>query len=258
MAASLSSTLATMGCAVPYAIAAKFAQPERPVIALAGDGAMQMNGLNELITIAKYRARWSDQRLAVLVLNNRDLNQVTWEQRAMVGVPKVEVAQELPDFPYARYAELVGLRDIRVDDPDRLGPAWEEELSADRPVVLEAIADPEIPSLAPHITLDQAKALAGRDRRRRPRRAGHHPPVAQAEGAGVPAGAVRRSELASRRARLIASAAGLASMSTKRRPSARQAAPSVPEPANGSRHQPPGRDEAATMRRRMPSGFCVG
>ena len=102
MAASLSSTLATMGCAVPYAIAAKFAQPERPVIALAGDGAMQMNGLNELITIAKYRARWSDQRLAVLVLNNRDLNQVTWEQRAMVGVPKVEVAQELPDFPYAR------------------------------------------------------------------------------------------------------------------------------------------------------------
>ncbi len=119
MMASLSGTLATMGPGVPYAIAAKFAYPARPVFALVGDGAMQMNGINELITIAKYCERWPDQRLIVLVLNNRDLNQVTWEQRAMEGDPKFEGSQDLPDFPYARYAELLGLKGIRVDTPNR-------------------------------------------------------------------------------------------------------------------------------------------
>jgi len=160
MMASLSGTLATMGPGVPYAIAAKFAHPDRPVFALVGDGAMQMNGINELITIAKYRHQWSDQRLVVLVLNNRDLNQVTWEQRAMEGNPKFEGSQDLPDFPYARYAELVGLRGIRVERPDQVGPAWDEALSADRPVVYEAVTDPEVPPLPPHITLAQAKALS--------------------------------------------------------------------------------------------------
>ncbi|MCW3067333.1 MAG: thiamine pyrophosphate-requiring protein [Solirubrobacterales bacterium] len=161
MMASLSGTLATMGAGVPYAIGAKFAHPDRPVIALVGDGAMQMNGINELITIAKYRDRWVDQRLVVLVLNNRDLNQVTWEQRAMSGDPKVLATQVLPDFPYARYAELVGLKGIRVDAPEQVGPAWDEALAADRPVVLEAVTDPEVPPLPPHITIEQAKALAG-------------------------------------------------------------------------------------------------
>ena len=120
--ASLSGTLATMGPGVPYAIGAKFAYPDRPVFALVGDGAMQMNGINELITIAKYRHRWPDQRLVVLVLNNHDLNQVTWEQRAMSGDPKFEGSQHLPDFPYARYAELLGLKGIRVDRPDQVAP----------------------------------------------------------------------------------------------------------------------------------------
>ncbi|MBV9424139.1 MAG: thiamine pyrophosphate-requiring protein [Solirubrobacterales bacterium] len=160
MMASLSGTLATMGPGVPYAIAAKFAHPSRPVVALVGDGAMQMNGLNELITIAKYRHQWSDQRLIVLVLNNRDLNQVTWEQRAMEGDPKFEGSQDLPDFPYARYAELLGLKGIRVDAPDHVAAAWDEALAADRPVVYEAITDPEVPPLPPHITLEQAKALS--------------------------------------------------------------------------------------------------
>ena len=160
MMASLSGTLATMGPGVPYAIAAKFAFPDRPVIALVGDGAMQMNGLNELITIAKYRDRWPDQRLIVLVLNNRDLNQVTWEQRAMEGNPKFGGSQELPDFPYARYAELIGLEGIRVDAPDQIGPAWDRALAARRPVVIEAITDPEVPPLPPHITIDQARALS--------------------------------------------------------------------------------------------------
>jgi pyruvate dehydrogenase (quinone) len=160
MMASLSGTLATMGPGVPYAIAAKFAHPDRPVFALVGDGAMQMNGINELITIAKYRHLWPDQRLVVLVLNNRDLNQVTWEQRAMSGDPKFEGSQDVPDFPYARYAELLGLEGIRVESPDQVAPAWDQALAAGRPVVYEAVTDPEVPPLPPHITIEQAKALS--------------------------------------------------------------------------------------------------
>ncbi|MBV8395015.1 MAG: thiamine pyrophosphate-requiring protein [Actinobacteria bacterium] len=156
MMASLSGTLATMGPGVPYAIAAKFAHPDRPAFALVGDGAFQMNGMNELITIAKYRHRWVNQQLIILVLHNDDLNQVTWEQRAMEGDPKFEGSQQLPDFPYAQYAELVGLKGIKVDDPDLVGQAWDEALAADRPVVVEAMTDPEVPPLPPHITREQA------------------------------------------------------------------------------------------------------
>jgi pyruvate dehydrogenase (quinone) len=159
MMASLSGTLATMGPGVPYAIAAKFAHPERPVLALVGDGAMQMNGNAELVTIAKYWERWRDPRLIVLVLHNNDLNQVTWEQRVMEGDPRYEASQQLPDFPYARYAELIGLRGIRVDDPERIGATWDEALTSDRPVVLEAICDPDVPPLPPHITIEQARGL---------------------------------------------------------------------------------------------------
>jgi pyruvate dehydrogenase (quinone) len=160
MMASLSGTLATMGPGVPYAVAAKFAHPDRPALALVGDGAMQMNGLNELITVAKYWRRWHDPRLVVLVLNNQDLNQVTWEQRALQGDPRYEVTQSIPDFPYARYAELIGLVGVRVDDPEQVGDAWDEVLAADRPAVLEAIVDPEVPPLPPHITLEEAGHFA--------------------------------------------------------------------------------------------------
>ncbi len=159
MMGSLSGTLATMGPGVPYAIAAKFAHPDRVAIALVGDGAMQMNGINELITIGKYWTRWSDPRLIVLVLQNRDLNQVTWEQRAMEGDPRFVGSQDVPAFPYARYAELLGLQGIRVDAPEQVGDAWEQALSADRPVVIDAITDPNVPPLPPHIDLAQAKAL---------------------------------------------------------------------------------------------------
>jgi pyruvate dehydrogenase (quinone) len=160
MMASLSGSLATMGPGVPYAIAAKFAFPSRVAIALVGDGAMQMNGINGLITIAKYWKEWRDPRLVVLVLNNRDLNQVTWEQRAMAGDPRFEGSQSIPDFPYARYAEELGLGGIRVDTPDAIAGAWDQALSADRPVVVEAITDPNVPPLPPHITLEQARNFA--------------------------------------------------------------------------------------------------
>jgi pyruvate dehydrogenase (quinone) len=159
MMASLSGTLATMGSGMPYATAAKFAHPDRVAVALVGDGAMQMNGNNVLVTVAKYWKEWKDPRLVVLVLNNRDLNQVTWEQRAMSGDPKLVAAQELPDFPYAGYAESLGLLGIRVDRPEQIGPAWDRAFRADRPVVIEAVTDPEVPPLPPHITFKQAKAF---------------------------------------------------------------------------------------------------
>jgi pyruvate dehydrogenase (quinone) len=161
MTGSVSGTLATMGCAVPYAIAAKFAHPGRPVIALVGDGAMQMNGMAELITIARYWRRWDDPRLVVMVLNNRDLAYVTWEERVQAGDPRWEASQALPDVPYAEFARLIGLHGLRVDEPERVGPAWDEALSADRPVVLDMVTDPNVPPLPPHITLEQARGLMG-------------------------------------------------------------------------------------------------
>jgi pyruvate dehydrogenase (quinone) len=158
MMGSLSGGLATMGPGVPYAIAAKFAHPHRPVIAMVGDGAMQMNGISGLITLSKYWKKWSDPRLVVMVLNNGDLNQVTWEQRAMEGDPRFAGSQDVPEFPYARYAELLGLGGIRVDRPEGIGEAWDRALAADRPTVLEMVTDPSVPPLPPHITMEQAKA----------------------------------------------------------------------------------------------------
>ena len=160
MMASLSGNLATMGPGVPYAIAAKFAHPDRPVIACVGDGAMQMNGINELITIAKYWMRWTDPRLIIMVLNNRDLNQVTWEQRVFEGDPKFEASQDVPDFPYAGYARSLGLDGVRVSRPEDVGPAWDQALAADRPFVYEAVTDPSVPPLPPHITVQQARRFA--------------------------------------------------------------------------------------------------
>jgi pyruvate dehydrogenase (quinone) len=161
MDAILSGTLATMCPAVPYALAAKLAFPDRPVVACLGDGAMQMLGINGLIDLARYRDRWRDPRLVVLVLNNRDLNQVTWEQRVLSGDPKLDASQVLPDFPYARYAELIGLTGIRVDAPDQVAAAWDAALAADGPVLIEAVTDPEVPPLPPHIRFEQARALLG-------------------------------------------------------------------------------------------------
>lgn len=167
MMASLSGNLATMGCGVPYAIAAKFAYPDRPVIAAVGDGAMQMNGMNELITIAKYQSQWKNKQLIILVLNNRDLNQVTWEQRVMGGDPKTEATQNIPDVPFDKLAELFGLQGLTMREPSDILPVWKRALAADGPVVINAYTDPEVPPLPPHISWEQAhhymSALAGGD-----------------------------------------------------------------------------------------------
>lgn len=159
MRGSLSGKLATMCPGVPYAIAAKFAHPEKQVVALVGDGAMQMLGNNGIITISKYWQRWKTPNLVILVLNNRDLNQVTWEQRVLTGNPKYEGSQNVPDFPYAEYAQMLGLQGIKVDKPEDLESAWKEAFSANRPVILEAYTDPEVPPMPPHIKPNQAKAF---------------------------------------------------------------------------------------------------
>ncbi|MEA2316104.1 MAG: hypothetical protein QOD44_293 [Solirubrobacteraceae bacterium] len=159
MDAALSGTLATMCPAVPYALAAKLEFPDRPVIACLGDGAMQMLGINALIDIATYANRWTGP-LVVLVLNNGDLNQVTWEQRVLAGKPKLETSQSLPPFDYAAYARQIGLEGIRVEQPAEVGPAWDRALAAGRPVVLDVVTDPEVPPLPPHIRMEHAKGLA--------------------------------------------------------------------------------------------------
>ncbi|MDX7950566.1 thiamine pyrophosphate-requiring protein [Lichenihabitans sp. Uapishka_5] len=159
MMASLSGGLASMGAAVPYAIAAKFAHPDRPVIALVGDGAMQMNNMAELITVQKYWKQWANPTWIVCVFNNEDLNQVTWEQRIMEGNPKFDASQQIPDFPYHRFGALLGFKSLYVDDPARMGAAWDEALASDRPVVLEVKTDPEVAPLPPHIQFQQARGF---------------------------------------------------------------------------------------------------
>ncbi len=158
--ASLSGTLATMCPGVPYTTAAKFCHPARVAIGFVGDGAMQMLGMSSLITVAKYWKDWTDPRMIICVLNNGDLNQVTWELRAMGGFPKVEQTQNIPQLDYAAYAELLGLKGIRVERPEQVGPAWDAALQADRPVVIDAIVDPNVASLPPHVTYSQAKSFA--------------------------------------------------------------------------------------------------
>jgi pyruvate dehydrogenase (quinone) len=157
---SLSGTLATMGPAVPYAIGAKFAHPDRPAIAFEGDGAMQMNGLAELLTIARYWEEWSDPRLVIAVLHNNDLNQVTWELRAMGGTPKFVESQALPDVSYADFARSAGLGASVVTDPDQLAGAWETALAADHPYLLDIHCDPDVPPIPPHATLEQMTDMA--------------------------------------------------------------------------------------------------
>src|SRR3954469_1747456 len=158
--ASLSGTLATMGPGTPYAIAAKFAYPSRPVIAFVGDGAFQMNGMNELITIKRYEDRLSDGPFVFCVFNNQDLNQVTWEQRVLSGDPKYPGTQWIPSIPYSKYAELLGFEGIYCENGDEVGSAWDQGLGVAGPCLLEVKVDPVVPPLPPHITRMQAEKMA--------------------------------------------------------------------------------------------------
>jgi pyruvate dehydrogenase (quinone) len=160
MRGSLSGNLATMGPGVPYGIGAKFGCPERPVIVFAGDGAMQMNGMAELITVKHYWHQWEDPRLVIAVLHNNDLNQVTWEMRAMEGSPKFAESQTLPDVDFAAFASSLGLQAITVTSPDDVAPAWERALAADRPTVIDFHTDPDVPPIPPHATFEQMKDAA--------------------------------------------------------------------------------------------------
>lgn len=160
MQCSLSGGLASMGAAVPYAIAAKFAHPDKPVIALVGDGAMQMNNMAELITVAKYWKTWDSPQWICAVFNNEDLNQVTWEQRVMEGSPKFAASQDIPDVPYHLFAISIGLKGIFVDREDQVAAAWEQALASDTPVLIEFKTDPNVAPLPPHVTLEQAKKFA--------------------------------------------------------------------------------------------------
>jgi pyruvate dehydrogenase (quinone) len=167
--AHVSGTLACMGCGIPYGLAAKFATPDRPVVVLAGDGAMQMGGVAELITVAKYWREWSDPRFVVCVFNNGDLAEVTWEQREMEGEPRFDASQSLPDVPFAGYAELLGLRGVRVEDPEQLADAWAQAFAADRPTVIDVRTDPATPILPPlgfekHDTIREALRQEGGER----------------------------------------------------------------------------------------------
>jgi pyruvate dehydrogenase (quinone) len=159
MKAMLSGNLATMVPGVPYAIAAKFAFPGRVSVAMVGDGAMQMGGMAEMLTALKYYKTWSDPRLIVLVLNNEDLNQVTWEQRAMEGDPRFEGSQAIPYMPFADYANLIGLKGIKVTTAAEIENAWDEAFAADRPVIIDAITTPDEPPIPPHVTREEAEAL---------------------------------------------------------------------------------------------------
>ncbi len=172
MKASLSGNLATMIPGVPYAIAAKFAFPDRLSVAMVGDGAMQMGGMGEMLTAAKYYKTWADPRLVIVVLNNEDLNQVTWEQRVMEGDPRFEASQEIPYMPFYKYAGLIGLKGIKVERSDQIEDAVKEAFGADRPVIIDAMTDPNEPPLPPHITFKEAVGFAKS--------------IAKAPGAGMP------------------------------------------------------------------------
>ncbi|MFI0447095.1 thiamine pyrophosphate-requiring protein [Actinomadura sp. 6N118] len=160
MRGSLSGTLATMGPGVPYGIGAKFGHPDRPVVVFEGDGAMQMNGLAELLTIRHYWEQWLDPRFVVAVLHNNDLNQVTWEMRAMQGAPKFPQSQTLPECDYAAFAASIGFKAITVEKPEQVGPAWDAALDADRPALLDVRVDPDVPPIPPHASFEQVKATA--------------------------------------------------------------------------------------------------
>ena len=166
MKGSLSGSLASLGAATPYAMAAKMAYPDRVVIGTIGDGAMQMNGMNVMITVSKYWKEWSNPHFILMVLNNRDLNQVTWEERVQLGDGKTESTQSIPDFPYAQIRGAARAEGHLLQRSREVGAAWDEALAADRPVILEFYTDPERAALAAAHHAEGRRALHDHDAER--------------------------------------------------------------------------------------------
>ncbi len=156
---NLSGRLATMLAAMPYAMAGKFAHPDRPVVCTIGDGAFQMLGMNGLITVKRHWQEWENPTFIVLVMHNDDLNQVSWEMRE-VGDPRWDTAQLVESMDYAGYARSLGFEGIRVDRPEDVDAAWDRAFAADRPVLIDAVVDRNVPPLPAHITLEQATGVA--------------------------------------------------------------------------------------------------
>ena len=156
---NLSGRMASMLASMPYAVAAKFAFPDRPVVCTIGDGAFQMLGMNDLITVKRHWQEWQSPIFVVMVLHNDDLNQVSWELRE-AGAPRWDTSQLVENVDYAGYAELLGLRGIRVDEPAQVDEAWRQAFSSDRPVLIDAYTDKNVPPLPAHITFEQAKGVA--------------------------------------------------------------------------------------------------
>ena len=160
MLGDLSGRLASMLAAMPYAVAAKFAYPDRPVICTIGDGAFQMLGMNELITIKKYMKEWDNPQLIIMVLHNDDLTQVSWEMRAEDANPVWSTSQDVESVDYAGWAELLGFTGIRVTTDDEVEAAWDTAFANRGITLIDAYTSKNVPPLPPHITLEYAKNTA--------------------------------------------------------------------------------------------------
>lgn len=133
------------GAAVPYAVAARFAAPDRPVVALVGDGAFQAGGLSELATVRRHLDRLADlPPLVFCVLNNGDLNRLTWQRRAAAGDPLIPLSADVPALPYAEWARLAGIPAVRCERPRHVASVWADVLALRGPVVVEFVVDGEI------------------------------------------------------------------------------------------------------------------
>ncbi|PZE25689.1 thiamine pyrophosphate-requiring protein [Curtobacterium sp. MCBD17_028] len=163
MRGDLSGRLATMLAAMPYAVAAKLAHSDKTVVCTIGDGAFQMLGMNELITVKKYMQQWETKQFIIVVMHNDDLAQVSWEMRTEDGNPLWRGSQDVESMDYAGYAELLGFRGVQVRSDDQVESAVAEAFAHDGVTLIDAYVSRNVPPLPPHITreyaLNTAKSL---------------------------------------------------------------------------------------------------
>ena len=149
---SFSGTMCSMMAALPYAIGAQVAYPDRPVVALTGDGSLTMM-LGELATLAQYALP-----VKVVVMRNDVLGLIKWEQMAFLGNPQYGV--ELAPVDFVKVAEACGIHGVRIEDPARVGDQLSEALAAHGPALIEAIVDPDAMPMTPTINREHAKGVA--------------------------------------------------------------------------------------------------